>query len=172
MGKFDGMDPQLVRDLLTEVKHAASELRTVEDQVRAAMSRAGLATQTTHRPVQVADSADHMVKDVNTRLAVLEKRADGKLGDTSKVGGGGTDEEPKDLPGDRRDKYDNPRAGDKPADPPTPKDPDPKTGDHPKGTEDAKTGDSPKSGEDAKGSDDAKTGKDAKTGDTPKTGDD
>ncbi|MEV0379094.1 hypothetical protein [Nonomuraea sp. NPDC050643] len=76
MGKYDGMDPKLVRDLLTEVEHAATQLRTVEGQVRVAMGRAGLPSQATHRPAQVADAVDVMVRDVNVRLEELEKRAD------------------------------------------------------------------------------------------------
>src|SRR5687768_16522281 len=74
MGKFDGMDPKLVRDLLGETKRAAEELRRVEGRVGQIMTGAGLATQTTHRPAQVADAADKMVKDVTARLGVLEKR--------------------------------------------------------------------------------------------------
>ena len=76
MGKFDGMDPKLVRDLLGEAKRAAEELRRVEGRVGQIMTGAGLATQTTHRPAQVADAADKMVKDVTARLGVLEKKAD------------------------------------------------------------------------------------------------
>ncbi|SEG58318.1 hypothetical protein SAMN05444920_103299 [Nonomuraea solani] len=117
MGKYDGMDPKLVRDLLAEVKHAARQLRTVEDRVRLAMSRAGLSSQATHRPVQVAEAADTMVKDVNVRLETLEKRADPpRAGD-----------EPKDVREDQ-DRYDNPRAdGESPGK--TGDDPPPKTGD-------------------------------------------
>ncbi|MFI6599816.1 hypothetical protein ACIBHX_26525 [Nonomuraea sp. NPDC050536] len=76
MGKFDGMDPKLVRELLAEVKRAAGELRTTESRVAHVMSAAGLPTQTTHRPSQVADSADTMVHDVSARLALLEKKHD------------------------------------------------------------------------------------------------
>ncbi|WP_049559021.1 hypothetical protein, partial [Nonomuraea sp. SBT364] len=76
MGKFDGMDPKLVRDLLAETERATAELRRVEARVTQIMSTAGLSTQTTHRPVQVADAADRMVKDVKARLVVLEKRID------------------------------------------------------------------------------------------------
>lgn len=78
MGKYDGMDPQLVRDLLAEVKHAATEMRTVEDRVRATMQRAGVPIEAGHRPAQVADAVGEMVKDVGGRLAVLEKRVDRK----------------------------------------------------------------------------------------------
>src|SRR5690606_17533474 len=78
MGKFDGMDPQLVRELLGETKRAAVELRETEARVSRVLSRAGVATQTTHRPRQVADEADRMVKDVSARLDLLEKRAAGE----------------------------------------------------------------------------------------------
>ncbi|WP_214321522.1 hypothetical protein [Nonomuraea sediminis] len=76
MGKFDGMDPKLVRELLAEVKRVAGELRTTESRVAHVMSVAGLPTQTTHRPSQVADAADTMVHDVSARLALLEKKHD------------------------------------------------------------------------------------------------
>ncbi|NUR87530.1 MAG: hypothetical protein HOY71_25905 [Nonomuraea sp.] len=76
MGKFDGMDPKLVRELLAEVKRAAGELRSVEGRVTQVMGAAGLATRTTHRPAQVADAADTMIHDVNGRLALLEKKPD------------------------------------------------------------------------------------------------
>lgn len=99
MGKYDGMDPQLVRDLLTEVKHAATEMRRIEDRVRAAMQRAGVPTEAVHRPAQVADAVGVMVKDVDKRLAVLEKREDPPGGDG-----------PKDVRGDR-EQYENPRGG-------------------------------------------------------------
>ncbi|MFD2355134.1 hypothetical protein ACFSTC_46620 [Nonomuraea ferruginea] len=95
MGKFDGMDPQLVRELLAETKQAAVELREVEGRVSQIMSRAGLATQTTHRPVQVADSADRMVKDVSARLDLLEKRAV----DESPSGDSRRTDPPTDKPG-------------------------------------------------------------------------
>ncbi|MFI7144292.1 hypothetical protein ACIBO2_05200 [Nonomuraea sp. NPDC050022] len=174
MGKFDGMDPKLVRDLLAEVKHAVTQMRSVEGRVGQVMSGAGLATQTTHRPVQVADAAEVMVRDVTARLGLLEKKADHpRVGDQAKeaaptVGSDAKDgDEPKKDRGDERSKYENPRADDG-----TPADkPDAKTGED---KPDAKTGDKP----DAKADDkpDAKTGDkpDAKTDDKPdaKTGED
>ncbi|MEU7853605.1 hypothetical protein AB0B91_07430, partial [Nonomuraea sp. NPDC049141] len=178
MGKFDGMDPKLVRDLLAEVKHAVTQMRSVEGRVGQVMSGAGLATQTTHRPVQVADAAEVMVRDVTARLGLLEKKADHpRVGDQSKdaaptVGGDAKeDDQPKEDRGDERSKYENPRADDG-----TPSDdskPDAKTGDD---KPDAKTDDKPdaKTGDDKP---DVKTGDDkpdAKTDDKPdvKTGDD
>ncbi|MEV6032380.1 hypothetical protein AB0L65_14585, partial [Nonomuraea sp. NPDC052116] len=153
MGKFDGMDPKLVRDLLTEVKHAATQMRTVEDQVRAAMHRAGLSAQTTHRPAQVADAVDGMVKDVNVRLGVLEKRVE-----PPRMGAGATeDDDPKQVRGDR-DKYDNPRADEPPSkDDDTKSDSDGKTGADGKSDSDGKTG------ADGKSDSDGKTGADGKS---------
>ncbi|MFD1540349.1 hypothetical protein [Nonomuraea guangzhouensis] len=177
MGKFDGMDPKLVRDLLAEVKHAVTQMRSVEGRVGQVMSAAGLATQTTHRPVQVADAAEVMVRDVTARLGLLEKKADHpRVGDQSKdaaptVGGDAKDDDqPKEDRGDERSKYKNPRADDgTPSDDSKPDakagedKPDVKTGED---KPDAKTDDKPdaKTGEDKP---DAKTGDDkpdAKTG--------
>ncbi|GAA3411236.1 hypothetical protein GCM10018952_19070 [Streptosporangium vulgare] len=42
MGKFEGMDPKLVRDLLSEVQRAAEQMRSVEGRVSQMMSGAGL----------------------------------------------------------------------------------------------------------------------------------
>ncbi|MEU8142761.1 hypothetical protein [Nonomuraea sp. NPDC048901] len=182
MGKFDGMDPKLVRDLLAEVKHAVTQMRSVEGRVGQVMSGAGLATQTTHRPVQVADAAEVMVRDVTARLGLLEKKADHpRMGDQAKeaaptVGSDAKDgDEPKKDRGDERSKYENPRADDgTPADKPDAKTgedkPDTKTGDKP----DAKADDKPDAKRDDKP--DAKTGDkpDAKTDDKPdvRTGED
>ncbi|MEU9831078.1 hypothetical protein AB0D67_05990, partial [Streptosporangium sp. NPDC048047] len=74
MGKFDGMDPELVRDLLSEVRQAAEQIRSVEGRVTRLMSAAGLSSQSAHRPAQVADSGDKMVRDVSARVALLEKK--------------------------------------------------------------------------------------------------
>ncbi|MGV9323522.1 hypothetical protein [Streptosporangium sandarakinum] len=74
MGKFDGMDPELVRDLLSEVRQAAEQMRTVEGRVTRLMSAAGLSSQSAHRPAQVADSGEKMVRDVSARVALLEKK--------------------------------------------------------------------------------------------------
>ncbi|MFI6900915.1 hypothetical protein ACIBKY_06630 [Nonomuraea sp. NPDC050394] len=160
MGKFDGMDPKLVRDLLAEVKQAAGELRAIEGRVAQVMSGAGLATRAMHRPGQVAEAIDTMSKDVNTRLTVLEKREDAPRGadagkDPVRVLGGndepkdgaktptGPVDEPKEERGDDRSRYDNPRADDpKPGDKPdvkTDDKPDVKTDDKP----DVKTDDKP-----------------------------
>ncbi|MEQ4718753.1 hypothetical protein [Nonomuraea sp. B19D2] len=170
MGKFDGMDPKLVRDLLTEVKHAATQMRAVEDRVRLAMSRAGVSTVTTHRPAQVADAADAMVKDVNVRLGVLEKRVDQPRGDVPGTGAGSTqDDEPKDVRGDR-DKYDNPRAAETPPkNDDTRTDADGKTGDGARTDADGKTGDGARTDADGKTGDGARTDADGKTGDGART---
>ncbi|MEU6720545.1 hypothetical protein ABZ897_54610 [Nonomuraea sp. NPDC046802] len=140
MGKFDGMDPKLVRDLLTEVKHAAAQMRTVEDRVRAAMSRAGVSTQTTHRPAQVADAVDVMVRDVNVRLETLEKRVEAPDGAKAVDG-------PKDDVRGGRDRYDNPRADEPPSkgDEPKTRDEPPSKGDEPKTRDEPPSkGDEPK----------------------------
>ncbi|MEO3791053.1 hypothetical protein ABGB14_12600 [Nonomuraea sp. B10E15] len=168
MGKFDGMDPKLVRDLLAEAKHAAAEMRKVEDQVRLTMNRAGLSTQTTHRPAQIADAVDTMIKDVNVRLGVLEKRAD-----PPGTGAGAADES-KGVRGDR-ERYENPRAGDKTDEtPPKRADDPPKTGDAPPKSADdpPRSGDAPpKTGDAPPKSDDPPRSGDAppETGDAPKT---
>ncbi|MBB4914537.1 hypothetical protein [Streptosporangium saharense] len=74
MGKLDGMDPKLVRDLLSEVRQAAERMRTTEGRVARMISSAGLSAQSTHRPSQVADACDVMVRDVSGRVELLEKR--------------------------------------------------------------------------------------------------
>ncbi|MDP4504757.1 hypothetical protein [Nonomuraea turcica] len=173
MGKFDGMDPKLVRDLLSEVKHAATQMRTAEDRVRFELNRAGLSAQTTHRPVQIADAAEEMVRDVNKRLEVLEKRVDEPrgTGDAPRSGGGATDDdEPKDVRGEQ-DRYENPRAGEKP-DEVTPKDDDVKTGEEPRTGSDGKTDADGKTGSDGKTDADGKTGSDGKTDADGRTGSD
>jgi hypothetical protein len=143
MGKFDGMDPKLVRELLAETKRAAVELRETEARVSRILSRAGVSVQTTHRPSQLADEAAKMVKDVTARLELLEKRAAGenRSGDTrtdppardpkpegekngskpetedkSKDGRGekpDADRRPEDKPGEKDDKPDVDRRPDK-----------------------------------------------------------
>ncbi|MFI6392174.1 hypothetical protein [Nonomuraea sp. NPDC050540] len=156
MGKFDGMDPKLVRDLLAEVKQAAGELRAIEGRVAQVMSGAGLATRAMHRPGQVAEAIDTMSKDVNTRLATLEKREDApRRADAGKdpvrvLGGNdepkdgaktptGPEDEPKEERGEDRSRYDNPRADDPKPDAKTDDKPDPKGDDKP----DVKTDDKP-----------------------------
>ncbi|MFJ2031235.1 hypothetical protein [Streptosporangium sp. NPDC087985] len=74
MGKFDGMDPKLVRDLLSEVKQASAQMREVEAQVTQLMSRAGLSSHSSHRPSRIADACDVMVRDVTGRVTLLEKK--------------------------------------------------------------------------------------------------
>ncbi|SFI46487.1 hypothetical protein SAMN05216275_103260 [Streptosporangium canum] len=74
MGKFDGMDPKLVRDLLSEVNQASKQMRAVEGQVARLMSGAGLSSQSTHRPSQIADACEVMVRDVSARVSLLEKK--------------------------------------------------------------------------------------------------
>ncbi|MBB2909924.1 hypothetical protein FHS43_001170 [Streptosporangium becharense] len=80
MGKFEGMDPQLVRDLLSEVKRAAEQMRSVEGKVVRVMSGAGLSSQSTHRPAQIADACDVMVRDVLARVDLLEKKIEQQTG--------------------------------------------------------------------------------------------
>ncbi|MFG1875298.1 hypothetical protein ACGFIV_10715 [Sphaerisporangium sp. NPDC049003] len=74
MGKLDGMDPKLVRDLLAEVGRAGTQMRTVESRITQLTSAAGLSVPATHRPAQVADAGDTLVKDVGARLVLLEKK--------------------------------------------------------------------------------------------------
>ncbi|MER7127411.1 hypothetical protein [Streptosporangium saharense] len=74
MGKLDGMDPKLVRDLLSEVRQAAERMRTTEGRIARMISSAGLSAQSTHRPSQVADACDVMVRDVAGRVELLERR--------------------------------------------------------------------------------------------------
>ncbi|MGW4421316.1 hypothetical protein [Streptosporangium sp. NPDC004631] len=74
MGKLDGMDPKLVRDLLSEVRQAAEQMRTAEGRVARLMSAAGLSSQSTHRPSQVADACEEMVRDVSARVELLERK--------------------------------------------------------------------------------------------------
>src|SRR5262245_2723156 len=74
MSKLDGMDPQLVRTLLTEVQHAAKQMDTIEVQVAHATRSAGVPAPTTHRPSEVADACRGMVRDVGSRLTLLEKK--------------------------------------------------------------------------------------------------
>ncbi|MFI9430730.1 hypothetical protein [Streptosporangium sp. NPDC052375] len=74
MGKFDGMDPELVRDLLSEVKQAVTRMRDAEGRITQLMSGAGLSSQSAHRPSQVADACEVMVRDVSARVALLEKK--------------------------------------------------------------------------------------------------
>ncbi|MGW3350719.1 hypothetical protein ACWDA3_46075 [Nonomuraea rubra] len=152
MGKYDGMDPQLVRDLLTEVKHAATEMRRIEDRVRAAMQRAGVPTEAVHRPAQVADAVGVMVKDVDKRLAVLEKREDPPGGDG-----------PKDVRGDR-EQYENPRGGSGKT-----TDGEGKTGST---GSDGKTGSDGSTGSDGRAGSEGQTGSDGKTGSDGQTGSD
>ena len=169
MGKFDGMDPKLVRELLAEVKRAAAELRGVEGRVAQAMTRADLATRTTHRPSQVADAGDKMIRDVTVRLGELEKRADhprtnGTTDDHAPTAiGDATKDHPADQP-DNGDKNDKGAKSDKPhADATTPAQP--KPDDHPRNTEDPKHPAKPDT--DAKKDPDAKTGHDTKPDDKP-----
>ncbi|GAT65414.1 peptidase [Planomonospora sphaerica] len=123
MGKFDGMDPALVRDLLAEVKRAAEQMRTVESRVTRLMSGAGLSSQSAHRPVQVADECDTMVRDVSARVALLEKKvgqdADPTPGPKAAGPESGTPEAR--TPAPQRPEQDEPRAG-------TPGSEEPKTG--------------------------------------------
>ncbi|MGW4792555.1 hypothetical protein ACWEPC_09115 [Nonomuraea sp. NPDC004297] len=156
MGKYDGMDPKLVRDLVTEVRHAATEMRGVEDRVRAVMHRAGLPAQATHRPAQIADAVDDMVKDVNVRLGELEKRVESPSKGTTPT------DEPKEVRG-RQDKYDNPRADAKPDTDAKP-DADGKTGSDSKPDADGKTGSDSKPDADGKTGSDSKPDADGKTG--------
>ncbi|GAA4218859.1 hypothetical protein FHR32_004501 [Streptosporangium album] len=74
MGKFDGMDPKLVRDLLHEVRRAATEMRETEAQILQLMNRADLSSTSSHRPARIADAGDAMVRDVTARVTLLEKK--------------------------------------------------------------------------------------------------
>ncbi|MER6171783.1 hypothetical protein [Streptosporangium sp. NPDC001681] len=129
MGKFEGMDPKLVRDLLSEVRRAADQMRNVEGKVTQLMSGAGLSSQSTHRPVQIADACDVMVRDVSARVALLEKRinqnatappAEPKTGDTKPDSGtAGDDAKPETPKADGLEPAvgadDKPRVGDQSA---------------------------------------------------------
>ncbi|MEV0594241.1 hypothetical protein [Nonomuraea cavernae] len=114
-----------------------------------------------------------MVKDVNDRLGLLEKKADRPRGDSAPTVG--ADGKPADEPKEQRDGRshdDNPRT-----DPAKPAEDTPKTRDDAKTGDQAKRSDDvPKSGDDAKSdkpSEDAKTGDQAKrSDDVPKSGDD
>ena len=69
MAPFDGMDPELVRQLLAQVRGAADLMRTTESKITGLLSRAGVSAQVTHRPSQIADSCDQMARDVSAFLA-------------------------------------------------------------------------------------------------------
>jgi len=73
MPKLDGMNPGPVRKLLAELRQAAKEMRSVDARVTQLLSNAGLSAKTTYRPAQVADDVDKMIRDVEARLALLEK---------------------------------------------------------------------------------------------------
>src|SRR5690606_33033386 len=73
MSKLDGMDPGAVRGLLAEIKQVAKKMRTVDARVGRLLSTAGVPVQTTYRPSQVADDAEKLARDVETRLTLLEK---------------------------------------------------------------------------------------------------
>ncbi|MDP9846194.1 hypothetical protein J2853_005405 [Streptosporangium lutulentum] len=74
MGKFEGMDPKLVRDLLSEVQQAAVRMRSDEERVNHLMRGAGLPAPSTHRPAQIADDCEKMIRDVSNRVELLEKK--------------------------------------------------------------------------------------------------
>ncbi|MFD0665708.1 hypothetical protein [Thermocatellispora tengchongensis] len=74
MGKFDGMEPKLVRQMLAEVQRAATQMRTAEGKIARVLSVAGVSAPATQRPVQIADACDEMVRDVSARLQLLEKQ--------------------------------------------------------------------------------------------------
>jgi len=73
MPKLDGMNPGPVRKLLAELRQAAKEMRSVDARVTQLLSNASLSAPTTYRPVQMADDVDKMIRDVEARLALLEK---------------------------------------------------------------------------------------------------
>ncbi|WP_162641335.1 hypothetical protein [Streptosporangium sp. 'caverna'] len=168
MGKFEGMDPKLVRDLLSEVQQAAVRMRTAEDRVNHLMRGAGLPALSTHHPAQIADDCEKMVRDVSTRVELLEKKVRQEAGappGAPKAGDAGSDS-PKTETGSQGG-GDKPRVGDQSAET-VPRD-DPK--DQPRA--DAPKGGDAKSEAGSKG-DDAKSetgSKDQSTSDTPK-GDD
>ncbi|MEV6863443.1 hypothetical protein AB0M44_20865 [Streptosporangium subroseum] len=179
MGKFEGMDPKLVRDLLSEVQQAAVRMRTAEDRVNHLMRGAGLPALSTHHPAQIADDCEKMVRDVSTRVELLEKKVKQEAGappGAPKAGDAGSDS-PKTETGSQGGD-DKPRVGDQSAETVPRDDPkdQPRAG-APRG-DDAKSaagskGDDAKSAAGSKG-DDAKSetgSKDQSTSDTPK-GDD
>ncbi|MEV5408305.1 hypothetical protein AB0K60_05575, partial [Thermopolyspora sp. NPDC052614] len=103
MPKLDGMNPQLVRQLLTELQQAAKKMRAADARVAQLLSSAGVPLHTSHRPSQVADAADDMIRDVKTRLAALEKEEKQKKpGSTTpdSMGGKKPSDDPKPQPGE------------------------------------------------------------------------
>ena len=116
MGKFEGMDPKLVRDLLSEVQQAAVRMRTAEDRVNHLMRGAGLPALSTHHPAQIADDCEKMVRDVSTRVELLEKKVKQEAGappGAPKAGDAGSDS-PKTETGSQGGD-DKPRVGDQSA---------------------------------------------------------
>ncbi|MBA2893042.1 hypothetical protein [Nonomuraea soli] len=114
MAKFDGMDPKLVRELLAEVRHAAVQMRQIEGRISQLTGGAGLAVQAGQRPGQVADSCDEMVRDVTTRLELLEKREDS--GNSTPVSGGESTTPADDKPEASKPADDGKPEASKPAD--------------------------------------------------------
>ncbi|WP_182882714.1 hypothetical protein [Microbispora sp. H10949] len=87
MAKLDGMDPKLVRELLSQVQHAANQMGTIEARVTQLTRNAGVSVHVTHRPSQVADACSTMVKDVTGRLELLEKKEKQSTGKAPTVNG-------------------------------------------------------------------------------------
>ncbi|GLW24687.1 hypothetical protein Mame01_47290, partial [Microbispora amethystogenes] len=87
MAKLDGMDPKLVRELLSQVQHAANQMGTIEARVTQLTRNAGVSVHVTHRPSQVADACTTMVKDVTGRLELLEKKEKQSTGKAPTVNG-------------------------------------------------------------------------------------
>lgn len=74
MAKLDGMNPERVRELLGEIQRACTTMRRVEAEVTRLLSRAEVPVQVTHHPRKVADDLETMARQVNERLALLEKQ--------------------------------------------------------------------------------------------------
>ncbi|WP_405084045.1 hypothetical protein [Microbispora sp. NBC_01389] len=87
MAKLDGMDPKLVRELLSQVQHAANQMGTIEARVTQLTRNAGVSVHVTHRPSQVADACSTLVKDVTGRLELLEKKEKQSTGRAPTVNG-------------------------------------------------------------------------------------
>ncbi|WP_283137263.1 hypothetical protein [Rhizohabitans arisaemae] len=74
MGKLNGMDPKLVRQMLTDLEHRAKRIQALDAKITQLMSTAGVPAPVPKRPAQLADLGLDLVRDVRARLAVLEKQ--------------------------------------------------------------------------------------------------
>ncbi|KAA9374080.1 hypothetical protein F5972_33180 [Microbispora cellulosiformans] len=110
MAKLDGMDPKLVRELLSQVQHAANQMGTIEARVTQLARNAGVSVHVTHRPSQVADACSTLVKDVTGRLELLEKKEKQSTGKAPTVDGAAYTQEkditaPADDPAPKSDSH-------------------------------------------------------------------